>query len=272
MSDQGEDEQERDELDRRMERADFEETTTAAIGVGTRSLRTIWASMVSTPRVIEAVLKKTPDYTPPIPLFLVLFALQLTTVAVFGLPGAPTTEVISDSMSSPAVVEAWLASAGAPAAEVDAAIQRAYDYALWPITILAALPYILLLWAMKPSRSVFSHTLIYFITINASFGAIFLSLLLAPIWPQSAPMIGMLAGFGVYYVATARALRSFYARSWFGVSWRMLIFFIVLLPSLILIQGGMFLAVDIALQPFDLSIIELFINDFQSVANPEPSP
>lgn len=101
---------------------------------------------------------------------------------------------------------------------------------------------------------------------------LFLGLPFSIFWPSLAPFIALLVSFVVYYVATARALRAFYAESWWGVSWRLGIFLVLLPPSLFLIQWAMFLAVDIALEPFDLSITQLFIDDLMSVANPESSP
>ena len=248
--------------DTRPTRADADDVADAMIGVDTRIFRTIWDTVVHTPRVLQAAYDGDRErYIPIIRLFLVLFGLQFAIMAFVGVPSAMTTDMfIGQSAESEREVLTWLENEGLDRAAVDQSLERAASLTTTLLTVLAALPYLLVFKAYRPSRSFYGHLLTYLLTTNVSY-LIMLPILALAVFGNFFfwYMISMAVGLTMYFVATARVFATHYARTAVGVFFKTLGIFL-LLPLTILIVGlGQFAVAELTLRIFhDTSFVDLF--------------
>lgn len=248
--------------DTRPTRADADDVADAMIGVDTRIFRTIWDTLIHTPRVLQAAYEGDRErYIPIIRLFLVLFGLQFAIMAFVGVPTAMTTEMfVEQSASGGQDVQLWLEREGLDQAEVDQNLERAASLTITLLTVLSALPYLLIFKAYRPKRSFYGHLLTYLLTTNVSY-IVMLPLSALAIFGDFMTwyVISMIIGIIAYFVATARVFSTHYARTVSGVVFKTL-GVILLLPVTFLIVGlGQFAVAELTLQIFhDASFIDLF--------------
>lgn len=225
-----------------------EDLMEAVFGVTLRSARTMWGSLVQTPRVARAALLGDQSiYFSPLRVFLFLFGLHLAIASLIGAPSSPLLENWLPQSSLPDAHQ-WAEAAGADWAAMNDSIARWYGFALWPIFILCSLPYILLLKAYRPHTTLWGHTLVYIITNIAMFVAMFL---VTPLMLVSAEAyaVGSLATFLVFFVAAGRLIAALYAKTALGAGLK-IAGLILLTPPLIVLMGGL----QIALVYFALDI------------------
>lgn len=248
--------------DTRPTRADADDVADAMIGVDTRIFRTIWDTVVHTPRVLQAAYDGDREcYIPILRLFLVLFGMQFAIMAFIGVPTAITTEMfVQESTTDGRDVQLWLESEGLDREAVDQSLERAASLTITLLTVLAALPYLLIFKAYRPKRSFYGHLLTYLLTTNVSY------LVMLPVFALSIfgdfftwYMISMFVGLSAYFVATARVFSTHYARTVSGVVFKTL-GVVLLMPFTFLIVGlGQFAVAEFTLRVFhDTSFIDLF--------------
>jgi hypothetical protein len=248
--------------DTRPTRADADDVADAVIGVDTRIFRTIWDTVVHTPRVLQAAYEGDRErYIPIIRMFLVLFGMQFAIMAFVGVPTAMTTEMfMGQSAESEREVLTWLENEGLDQATVDQSLERAASLTITLLTVLAALPYLLVFKAYRPKRSFYGHLLTYLLTTNASY------LIMLPIFAMAVfgnfvlwYTISMVVGLTAYFVATARVFSTHYAQTVSGVVFKTL-GVLALMPLTFIIVGlGQFAVAELTLRIFhDTSFVDLF--------------
>lgn len=248
--------------DTRPTRADADDIADAVIGVDTRIFRTIWDTVVHTPRVLQAAYEGDRErYIPIIRMFLVLFGMQFAIMAFVGVPTAITTQIfMTQGPEASQDVLTWLEREGLDQAAVDQSLERAASLTITLLTVLAALPYLLVFKAYRPKRSFYGHLMTYLLTTNASY------LVMLPILALSVfgdfftwYMVSMVVGLTVYFVATARVFSTHYATTIPGVVFKTL-GIVLLLPLTILIVGlGQYVIAELTLRIFhDASLLDLF--------------
>jgi hypothetical protein len=262
--------EQRDPQDARPSREDVDDLADASFGVDTRIFRTVWDTLLRTPRVVEAAYAgDRKAYVPIIRLFLVLFGAQLAVMAFVGLPVGMTLETFSPTEAERLIVDQWLAEGGKAYDDVNHALEQAFALTTTPLTFLSSLLFVLLLKAYRPSRSLFGHALAYLAPVNSSYIAMFIVMAMVFVaglifrLPQDTVINGFLFSLGVsmvwYYVATARVIARFYAKSVIVGILQVIGLILLFFPMMILIVLGQFAITEIVLQNgFDLSLLRLF--------------
>ena len=249
-----------DELDRKLGRDDVEETIVASVGIGTRGWRSIWHSLVHTPRVVEAaIIGDRSDYISPIAVFFPLFGLQFLVAALFGAPTSPNLDMLLQQGVEPSVIQGWLDGASSPVSveALNQRIDRFYSLSMWPLIVVSFLPYLVLLKLYRLRRSLFAHTLTYLVTVNAMLLVQTVALPVSLLGSDVGSLILLSISLLVYFVATARALSAHYARHWWSLTLMIVGIVFVAIISLILITIANFVVADFAVRPFGLSFFEL---------------
>ena len=248
--------------DARPSRADVDDVADAAIGVDTRIFRTLWDTLLFTPRVVEAAYAGDRDtYVPIIRLFLVLFGLQFAAMAFLGLPIGLTLEQMETSPESAEAVRLWLSQNDVSRDAIAQTLERIAQLTTTPMTFLGTLPFMLLLKAYKPSRSFFGHLLAYLAATNSSYLLLFPFFVLAFFGPVDLMFwSGMAISFAWYFIAMARLLYRFYSRNLFVVALQTFGLILMTPVMFIIITVVMFVTIDIGLRlAHDMSIFELFM-------------
>jgi hypothetical protein len=269
----------RDPQDARPTRSDIDDVADASFGVDTRIFRTVWDTVLFTPRVVEAAFsgdRKT--YVPIIRLFLVLFGAQFAIMAFIGLPVGLTLDTFAQSEAQRAAIDAWLLENGQNYENVNRALEQAVALTTTPLTFLASLLYVLLLKAYRPSRSLFGHALAYLAPVNASYIAMFAVMSIVFVagfvlqLPQETIINGFLFSLAFsliwYFAAAARVIARFYAHSAIVAALQVLGLFALFFPMMILVFMGQFAMTEAVLQNgFDLSLLDMF--EFIESTSPE---
>lgn len=239
----------------------------AAFEVDARIFRTMWHTLSRPNDVVRAGL--TGDfsiYLSPMRVFVALFSVQFAVAALFGAPSSPTLDMVVAGIE-PERVDAWLASAAnAPIAtgEINAVLARWTSLLAMPITVLASLPYLLVLKLYRPSLSWWGHTQTYLIPVNSSFVILFASLPLYPFFPGDAENLALISlsiSMIFYFIVAARVVGHFYSRSALGLGLRVFGLFLLFPVSMAMTVLAQFFATNWALESeFGLSVVELISN------------
>ncbi|MEN0652517.1 MULTISPECIES: hypothetical protein [Hyphobacterium] len=253
--------------DTRPTRADADDVAEAMIGFDTRIVRTVWDTIIHTPRVLQAAYAGDRDlYIPIIRIFLILFGMQFAVMAFVGVPVSLTTESFATTPEAAARLDAWLAAEGLDRAAVDQTLERAASLSITALILLSSLPYILLMKAYRPSRSFYGHVLAYLLTTNVSYIIMLPILALAVFgnflfWYLVSTTIGLLT----YFAATARIFASHYATTVAGVIFKTLGVVLLLPLSFIIVGTGQFLVAEFALQTFhDTTFLDLMTTSLEN--------
>ncbi|WP_203293697.1 DUF3667 domain-containing protein [Maricaulis parjimensis] len=235
----------------------------AAFDVDGRIFRTVWHSLVRAPEVAQAALAG--DYTryiAPIRLFVALFGFQFVVASIFDIALTGSLEQLASSLT-PEQIQSWLAMGQMPdgsavtIAAVDQSLEEWGSIFIWPVTILASLPFLLVLKLYRPSIPFWGHVQIYLTSSNASF---FLLILMIPLISVSyaAFMAGMAFGLLVYFVVMIWLVARFYSHSTTGTVLRALGLILLLPVTLAISTTGQLLVMAWSLDhDFNLSFAEL---------------
>ena len=221
--------------------------TIAAFDADTRIFRTVWHSMTRTPDVAFAALKGDYScYLSPVRVFVALFSLQIVIAALFGAPVTLTLDSIAGPLAESgqnAHYEAWLDSARtadgeqASAAEINRTLDAWLSIAVWPLTFLASLPFLLLLKAYRPSIPFWGHVQIYMIPTNGSYVMLTIAIAgyaLGDLFDNeqigmAGFIIGMIGAFILYFILMGRLIVRYYGTTALGAALR-LAGLVILLP------------------------------------------
>ncbi|WP_421792178.1 hypothetical protein [Hyphobacterium sp.] len=255
--------------DVRPSKADVDDIADASIGVDTRIFRTLWDTLVHTPRVVEAAYAGDREkYVPIIRLFLVLFGLQFAIMALLNLPVGLSLETLAPDETSQAAVQVWLDESSESFEAVEATLQSASGWSVTIVSFLSSLPFLIMLKFYKWQRSFFGHLLAYLAATNASYIVMLPMMLLGAIGPLEFLFWG---GFSlamiVYFAATARILYRFYSQNAFVVALQTLGLVIILPITFLLMTIALLFIADFALQQaHDMSIWRLFLLSAEAAA------
>lgn len=247
--------------DVRPSKSDVDDIADASIGVDTRIFRTLWDTLIHTPRVVEAAYAGERDrYVPIIRLFLVLFGLQFAIMALLDLPVGLSLETFANDDEMREGIRLWLAEAGESYEAVEGTMRSVSGWSVTIVTFLSSLPYLFLLKLYKWRRSLFGHVLAYLAATNAAYIVMLPLMLLGMIGPLQALFWGAFTlSMAVYFIAAARILYRFYSQNVVVVALQTL-GLIVLLPLTFLIMSmALLFIIDFALQQaHDMSIWRMF--------------
>ncbi|MEE2567275.1 hypothetical protein [Hyphobacterium marinum] len=244
--------------DTRPSRADADDVADAVIGVDTRIFRTVWDTLVHTPRVLQAAFEGDRErYVPILRLFLILFGLQFAVVAFIGLPQSMSLDQFVRPGDTD-VLNNWLG--GQTADAVNLTLERAAGLTNTILVFLSSLPYLLLLKLYRPSRSFFGHALAYLLATNVSY------LVMLPLMLPAALgnfifwyVLSFSVGLSVFYVAAGRILYSHYSQKAWVVALQVLGMLLLLPITLLLVILGQLGTAELVMRVFhDLSYFELF--------------
>lgn len=134
--------------------------------LGPQLLATLWHTVAFTPRVVRAMMERKPAYTPPLRLFMILMGLLLGVGAFFQLPLAIDTSSLFPAVMQ-ADVDAYLREAGTSLQAANAETGRWMSLVYWIMMAIAALPFLIMLKALRPGLSWWTHLQGYLIANNA---------------------------------------------------------------------------------------------------------
>jgi hypothetical protein len=236
----------------------------AAFDLDARIFRTLWHSIVRTPDVaLAAVQGDFSRYLSPVRVFVALFGLQFVVAALLGTPLTGTIDQFT-SHADDGIVADWLA-AGRTAggnvptvAEIDTALEAWGSLLLWPIFIIASLPYLVLLKLYRLRLPLWAHLQFYLVPTNASF-IVMIAIIPIQIAGMGWFMLALAPALGLYYVCMGWLIVRFYSRSALGTALRLGGLVLLLPVTLILSSIGQLLGTAWILDSqFGLSLIELF--------------
>lgn len=262
--------------DARPSRADVDDIADASLGVDTRIFRTIWDTLLHTPRVLSASYSgERETYVPVIRLFLILFGMFFGAMTMFGLPVGMTLDALNPQGDNTPDIEYWLQPSGQSYDAVNETLEQAGSWTVAPLNLLASLPFVLLLKAYRPSRSFFGHTLAFLVPVNASYIVINLIVLalvvarLTGVIGEFSAMflfvVGMLISTIWYFVATGRIIMKFYGQSAIIVAFQLVGLFLMVIPMAIITVVGQYAVAELALRIIhDLSLVDLFEASIQT--------
>jgi hypothetical protein len=241
----------------------------AAFDLDGRIFRTLWHSLIRTPDVaLAGATGNYSQYLSPLRVFVALFSFQFVVASLFGTPLAGSLDQLTVSLE-PDAVEAWLATgrnaAGEipTAAEVNQTIESWGAMLLWPITVITALPYLLLLKLYRPSVPLWGHLQFFLAATNASFVVMIATIPLIVLglgWFS----LGIAFAMVVYYFCTGRIVVRFYSHSAGGAALRLLGLFLLMPVTLLMTGIGQILGTAFTLDVnYDLSLIRLYAPDLQ---------
>jgi hypothetical protein len=244
----------------------FDSITIAAFDVDHRIFRSIWHTLVHTPGVgLAGLAGDYSTYLSPIRVFVALIGLQFTVAAIFGAPATMNTDVFLAGLPSDTTTQILN---GHTVAEVDDTLLNWLSILLWPLTIMASIPYILALKLCRPAMSWWGHVMIYIVASNASF--IIMAAVL-PFYPLAewTVLAGTAAGLLVFLIALGRLVARFYARTPQGIAWRLVLLTLLLPVTMFIGIAGQFLATHWVLKrEYNLSLIDII----EAAANSGASP
>ena len=236
----------------------------AAFDVDGRIFRTVWHSLIFAPRVALAGLKGDYSrYLSPLRVFVALFSMQFIIASLWGVPMTATVETMIRDFANGAgqppytdeQIAAWLGDH--QIADIDASLEKWQSLLLWPVIVLASLPFLILLKLYRPSLPWWGHLTMYLVPSNASYIFMIAAIPLQQIsigwfaWGVTLAMV-------VYFVETVRLIARFYARTIVGTTMRVLGLFAVLPVSLLMSSLLQFFSMvwimefNFGLNPFDL--------------------
>ncbi|MEO1039327.1 MAG: hypothetical protein AAFX09_07250 [Pseudomonadota bacterium] len=235
------------------------EVLEAGFGWNARMLRTLLDSLINPVAVCRAALAGDDErYVSAIRAFILIFGAAIA-VSAF-LIGGGLVSLSAMTGADPQVLAGWAEPSGRSLEAIDQTVSGWTNIIVWPITILAASPYILIFKLMAQRITLYGHTLVYLITSN---GVLLLQLALilalAPFVDIATnSQVSTIAVVVVYLVILFRVFLAIYARTLIGAVLR-LIATIALIPvSLVLVSVLQFLAMELVLQlRFDLSLLTL---------------
>jgi len=231
----------------------------AAFGWNARMLRGALGAFLNPVAVCTAALAGDDDrYASPVRIFILLFGVSLAISALAAGGQMFSMQGLSSAPSE--TLDRWAAASGTSVSQVDEVIGGWSGILAWPLMIISASPYIFLLKAYTPSRTLFGHVLVYIVTNNA---AIMVQILLVPamallVEAQTNMIWSTVVVMGVYLVTSARVIFALYSGSLLGGAAKFL-GLLLLTPISIGILGVLqFISIEVLLQVrFDLSLIEL---------------
>lgn len=244
--------------DTRPSRADADDVADAVIGVDTRIFRTVWDTLIHTPRVLQAAFDGDRErYVPILRFFLILFGLQFAIISFMGIPQAFTLDQFTEAGETE-TLNAWLN--GLDANTVNLTLERTANLSNTLLVFLGSLPYLLMLKLYRPSRSFFGHMLAYLLATNASY-----LIMLPGILPGAMGnfVFWYMLSFGlallVFFIALGRILHRHYTQK-AGILTLQMIGLVLLLPvTFTLVVMSQFGVVELAARIFhDRSYFELF--------------
>lgn len=231
----------------------------AVFGWNMRMLRATLGALLVPVAVCRAALAGDHDrYASPVRAFILLFGATLALTAF--VAGGAMFSMEGLSTASPETLHQWAAARGTSVTQVDEVIGGWSGLLAWPLMMISASPYILLLKAYLPSRTLYGHALVYIVTNNASMGVqvILVAAMALLVEVQTNMVWSTVVVMLVYLVTSARVIFALYADSVLG---GVLKFFglLVLTPISIGILGVLqFVSIEVLLQVrFDLSLIDL---------------
>ncbi|MHA6288327.1 hypothetical protein [Maricaulis sp. CAU 1757] len=237
--------------------------TLAAFDVDMRIFRTMWHSLVHTPRVaLAAIQGDFTTYLSPVRVFVALFSFQFLIAALFGMPLTMGLEHLTNDVASDETA-AWLAGGldadgNIPDADaVNTTLENWNSILIWPLTVLASLPFLLLLKLYKPSLPFWAHVQMYLVPSNASY------VLLIALMPLALLDLGFLAlglalSLLLYLVVLGRLIGRFYSRTRLGATLRLLGLILLLPVTLAISTAGQFITTHLILEnQYGLSMIGL---------------
>jgi len=251
-----------EEHDARASRADVDDVADAAIGVDTRIFRTLWDTLVHTPRILEAAYSGDREkYVPIIRLFLVLIGLQFAIMAFLKIPIGLSVDGLVTSETTMLAVERWLADAGRTREAVDQTLQSANGWTITVLSFLSSLPFLLIMKLYKMKRSFFGHALAYLAATNAAYIVILPFMLLGAFGLTMTLLLGSLVvSMIVFYIALARIFARFYSQKPLIVALQTGGLVLMLPVTLLIMSIGQLFVAHLALNwAHDMSIFQLFL-------------
>ncbi len=237
----------------------LDEMLDSLMGWNRNFIRTLKDGLIHPERVAGAVLQQQPDrYASPIRLLIFLMGVYMT-LTVF-MMGPDVQGIQTFSGGSPEALDAWLSQQGTSLDKVNEVWAFWVQILIWPITVVASLPFALLFKAYAPQRTLYGAVLVYATTVNAMTAAqIGLTLVLAIFLDNADSMaIGLILVLFLYYYITGRVLYAHYASTLWGTLLK-LFSFVLLTPVTIVITVLLqLLAFDQVMEHrFDLNISDI---------------
>ncbi len=225
--------------------------------LGRQLIITLWHTVAFTPRVVRAMMERTPAYLPPLRLFMILMGLLLGVGAFFQLPLVLDTsslfpEVMQDD------VDAYLREAGTSLQAANAETGRWMSLVYWIMMAISALPFLIMLKALRPGLSWWTHLQGYLTANNALLIVMLAGVPLLLISPD-AFIAFQLPVMALFYVAMVRIAVGAYRLRTVGVA--VLTIAMVPLTLLTMLIGA---AINLAslhlvlMLAYDVSLIDLF--------------
>lgn len=213
------------------------ELVDAVLGWNLRFLRTAAESLLNPVAVARAALRSETDrYVSPLRVFVFLYGLLL----------AASTSLLNDQMLSldtlaggaPEDYELWLAGTELSFEAVNDTVKFWMNLAIWPITILSTLPYVLVLKLFRPRRTFYGHLLVYLVANNgpASLQIIFMLILATVLNIGATAVLSSVALLLAYLAVTLRLLLVLYAETLWGGLLKFLVI-LMLTPITLMISG-----------------------------------
>lgn len=220
-----------------------------AFGVDFKVPRTLRDLVVRPGRVADAALAgDRTRYTPPVRLFIAIFAVQ---ALLFGWLGADTSVTLAASLAENpvglAAVEERLAEAGSSVAEADRILSNWYGWLNWPITMVSSFLYVLVIWAMRPSLGFFKSLMLYLVPTNASYVVALPLLVAAWLFGLGAFVIAALVAFATYFLFAGLVLHRRAAATVLGLATRLVVLLVASVPIFMVIYALLVISLEVAL-------------------------
>lgn len=230
--------------------------TIATFDVDARIFRTIWHSITMPVDVMWAACRADfTRYLSPIRVLVAIVSMQIVIGALVGYPTAPSVATMADSLPADRV-QAWLD--GRSIAEIDSTFTGYMSMLMWPLMILSSLPVLLALKLMRWRLKFWAHTMAFLVATNASSFVQIASLPLALISPVLV-VATLPLGLIFYVVQLGRIIARYYARSAWGLTWRVGIIAATLPITVgIMILGNFVAASWLLHHQHGLSLVELY--------------
>ncbi|WP_323762888.1 DUF3667 domain-containing protein [Maricaulis sp.] len=241
--------------------------TVAIFDVDARIFRTMLDSFIRPARVATAAIGRDyARYLSPIRVFIALFSFQFVVAALFGTPVTATLDTMTTDLP-PDDMQAWLATARRSfdepltSRQVNDALVATQSIALWPITVLSSLPYLLALKLYRPSTPIWGHLQIYLVATNASF-MLMIALIPLQTLGGEGTVVGITIALISFFVICGILLAYFYGRSVTALILRLLGLLALLPVTMIITIACTFLTIDWVLaNEFGLDFMTLLAPD-----------
>jgi len=211
-------------------------------GVDFKILRTLRDMIMRPRRVTEAALANDRSlYSPPMRVFLALFALQTLVFGWIGVSDGMTFgTVFANDPDALAVAQSILADADYTLAQADAVISEWAAWLNWPITAIASLLYVLVIWALRPSLGLYSSFMLFWVSSNASstlgLPMIVGSAFVSPEWLLAATGASLV----IFWIYAGIVMAGRIARTGVGLTVRMGVIVTMTIPVILIIYIMMF--------------------------------